>query len=110
MQLYEKHRPRTLNDVAGHQDVVASLKAVTSRPDWDRDVFWIQGDSGLGKTTLAQILANRVCSDSFDVEEIDGVNCTVDAVRELQDRFSLCSRGDSGWRAAIINEAHAMTE
>ena len=107
MQLYEKYRPRQLEDFIGQPKSIAAIKRIMSRPDWDRDAFWIQGPSGTGKTSLAWIVANQVAHD-FDIIELDGDKCSVQAVREIAQNISLCSMFGK-WRVWIVNEAHAMS-
>ena len=107
MQLYEKYRPKTLENFIGQPKITQALKRIMSRPDWDRDAFWIQGPSGTGKTSLAWIVALQVAND-FDITELDGDKCTVQAVRELEQNFTLSSMF-GGWKAVIVNEAHAMS-
>ncbi len=110
MQLYEKWRPRKLAEVVGHEAAMETLRRIMGRPGWDRDAFWISGGPGIGKTSIAQALAAEVGSppDSFGYEELDGERCTVDEVRNLQERMERC-RLFSDWRVAVVNEAHSMT-
>ena len=82
MQLYERYRPTSLNEFIGQPKVKTALKRITDRSDWDRDAFWIQGPSGTGKTSLAWIIASQVAND-FDVAELDGDKCSVQAVRDI---------------------------
>lgn len=108
MQLHEKHRPTTLDDVAGHDKPVAILKKMLASPHWDRDAIWIQGPSGTGKTTLANILASARCDDR-DIKHVAGVDCTVEEVEQIKYESCLGTWGESGWKAFIIDEANAMS-
>ena len=106
MQLYEKYRPQSLSEFIGQDKVKTQLARLTGRAGWDRDVIWIQGPSGTGKTTLAWILAHRVATDLFIVE-LDGDKCNIQAVRELEATLCLCA--PDSWRVVIVNEAHGMS-
>lgn len=107
MQLYEQYRPQSFNEFIGQDKVKRQLEVITSRPQWDRDVFWIQGMSGTGKTSLAWIMAKQVAQELF-IKELDGHKCDVEAVDELSHDLCLMASGGS-WRVVIVNEAHAMT-
>ena len=107
MQLYEKYRPNTLADFVGQPKVIKSLQTITQRHGWDRDAIWIQGPSGTGKTSLAWIIANQVAHD-FDITELDGDKCSVQAVRDIEQNIGIRSMFNS-WRVWIVNEAHAMS-
>jgi len=106
MQLYEKYRPKKIEDFIGQETIKKRLARITSRTDWDRDAFWIQGPSGTGKTTLAWIIALQVAKEFF-VVEMDGDKCNVESVRQLEQ--DLWITAPDSWRVIIINEAHAMT-
>lgn len=108
MQLHEKYRPKTLADMAGQVEAVALIRRIVGRPGWDGDAFWITGPSGSGKTTLANVLATTY-ADPFDIQDLTGAKCDIDAVRELEQTLNLASFGPKGWRAVIVNEAQAMT-
>ena len=106
MQLYEKYRPRTLSDFIGQDKVKKQVSHLMARSGWDRDALWVQGPSGVGKTSLAWIIARQVAQELFIIE-LDGDKCKVETVRELENTLML-SAPDS-WRVVIVNEAHAMT-
>ena len=107
MQLYEKYRPQSLNDFIGQDKIKNQITRLTNRPGWDRDAIWLQGPSGTGKTSLAWIIASQVAND-FDVNELDGDKCSIQAVRGIEANMGLCSMF-GGWRVWIVNEAHAMS-
>ena len=107
MQLYEKYRPKALDDFIGQCKVKRQLQAIMKRPGFDRDAFWIQGVSGTGKTSLAWIIARQL-ADDFEIQEIDGDDCSVQKVREIEQNISMCPMIGT-WRVWIINEAHAIT-
>jgi len=107
MQLYEKYRPKSLDEFIGQPKIKKQLQAMMSRDSWDRDALWLQGPSGTGKTSLAWIVA-KAKANEFDIEELDGDKCNVQAVRELERSLNLTSMfGD--WKVVIVNEAHAMS-
>lgn len=108
MQLYEKYRPESLNDFIGQQKIKKQLSIILQRNGWDRDVFWIQGPSGTGKTSLAWIIARQLAHD-FDIIEMDGDKCTAQAVRDIERHINLCSMFGK-WKVWIVNEAHAMNK
>ena len=107
MNLAEKYRPRSLDEFVGQPKAQKILERVVSRPDFDGDAFYLVGPSGTGKSSLAWIIA-RMFADDFDIHELDGERCTVDAVRQAADlmRYSTLS---GRFRVWIVNEAQAMT-
>lgn len=54
--LYHKYRPRRFNEIAGHKEVVASIRKAMSNPDRPQ-VYLLAGSTGTGKTTCARIMA-----------------------------------------------------
>lgn len=107
MQLYEKYRPTDFDSFIGQDKIKRQITMLTNRPEWDRDALFLQGQSGVGKTTLAWIIARQV-SDDFNIIELDGDKCSVQAVRDLEINFGLSSMFGA-WKVVIVNEAHAMT-
>ena len=107
MQLYEKYRPRHLDDVIGQEKAVKILHRLMARDDWDRDALWIEGPSGTGKTSLALAVANELGADRHNVHEIDGDKLDKATRDDLEQRFQYAAWGN-GVRVIVVNEAHAI--
>ena len=106
MNLSEQYRPRTLSDLIGQPKAVKVVERIAERGIGGR-AFWISGGSGIGKTTLARIIAGMM-ADPFYVAEYDSADdftsAHVDRMRETMHLYSL----GKGGRAWIINEAHGL--
>lgn len=109
MQLYEKHRPKTLDDFIGQKKFKKQLKFFMSRPDGDRDAVWIEGPSGVGKTSLAWIIANHVVETDLSVLEFNGNYCDKKWLKDIYYSIGL-SAPKGKWKVYIINECHAMSK
>lgn len=106
--LHEQYRPTKWDEYVGNAKAVANVRRIISRPNYTGGAFWVDGPSGIGKTSLAWLAARDLVGSEFDIEEIDGDSCSVDRVRELADAIRYRPLGGR-FRAVIINEAHAMT-
>ena len=58
MRLYEKYRPKTLEEVVGQENAKKQIE-IALRSGWGGKAYWISGASGTGKTTLTRILGQR---------------------------------------------------
>ncbi len=67
--LYEQYRPKGWDDVIGQDKAVRRAQAIASRGYGGR-AFWISGASGVGKTTIAYILAGQVADPEY-IQELD---------------------------------------
>ncbi len=105
----EKYRPKCWADVLGQDLIVKRLQKIIERPAFDGSAFWLQGASGTGKTSLAWIIARAKCDNDFDIFHLNGDRCNVDEVRAMAATFQLASWGAGGWKALIVDEAHAMS-
>jgi len=95
--------------VIGQGGAVATIRRLIGRRGFDRGALWIEGDTGIGKTAIAQATARALKCDRWATIEIDGDACGVERVRELTDTIGLgVLGGGDGWRVYIVNEAHAM--
>ena len=124
-----KHRPMTFDEVSGQPHVVRTLtNALTSGRTAHAYLF--SGMRGVGKTTMARILAKALNCDqgptarpcltcpscveisrgsSFDVMEIDGASSnSVDDVREMRETIRTAPARDS-YRIYIIDEVHMLS-
>ena len=104
-QLYEQYRPQTFADVIGQDKVLAKIRTLAKRGLAGR-AYWISGQSGTGKTTIARLIAGEV-ADDWCTEEIDASDLTPARVRDLERRMALKGMGKGGL-AFIVNEAHGL--
>lgn len=106
MNLHEQYRPKTFADVVGQEKPLSKLARLGQRGLAGR-AYWISGQSGTGKTTIARLIASEV-ADDFCTEEIDAADCTPARLRDLERSIQCRALGQrDGW-AIIVNEAHGL--
>jgi DNA polymerase III gamma/tau subunit len=104
--LYEQFRPSTWNQLVGQDKLVKRLSLLRRRGLVGR-VFWITGDSGTGKTTVARLVAGNIADDDA-VIEIDAQDMGIDRVREFERLCQVRPLG-KGCHVFIVNEAHGLS-
>lgn len=104
--LFEQYRPAVWADVIGQSKTIAKIAALRRRGLGGR-AFWITGQSGTGKTTIARLLAAEV-ADPFCMIEIDAGDLTAERMREIQGLQHYYGWGSKPGRAFIVNEAHGL--
>ena len=107
MQLHEQHRPTGWSDVTGQDKVIRKVDVLRKRGLAGR-AYWLSGQSGTGKTTIARLIAAEI-ADEFGIDEIDAQHCTPARIAELE-RSCRCRPFGKGGRAIIINEAHGLSK
>ncbi len=109
METYHtKYRPTTFDAVRGQKEVVQSIIQALDRASCR--AFILSGPSGVGKTTLARIIASHVgCLDS-NLYEVDAATHTgIDAMRDVC--VGLIYRGlGTPQKVMIIDEAHGLSK
>src|SRR5579872_912555 len=135
LSLARKYRPRTFADVAVQTHVSNTLRGAIARGRVAHG-YLLCGPRGVGKTTLARVLAmalncerrgdpaldgepcgecascRRIWSGaaSLDVVEIDAAsNRGVDDARDLRERAMYAPSGDEQYKVYIVDEAHMLT-
>ena len=105
--LYEKYRPRTWSDVVGQDAAVSKLLSLRDRVGFGGQVFYITGQSGQGKTTIARLIGAEV-ADDIGTFEIGGPKCTADFLDHVEQLTTGRAIGGRGW-AIIVNEVQSFT-
>jgi len=109
MSLATKHRPATLEDVAGNEQTIKSLQAILARKKGDiQHAFLFAGPSGCGKTTLARIVAAELQCTGRDYTEVDtGQFRGIDTIREIRSNM-IYKPLESTCRIWLLDECHML--
>jgi DNA polymerase III gamma/tau subunit len=108
-ELYKKYRPKTLDEVIGQDSVVDTLKGLIEDEKIPHTIM-LTGPSGVGKTTIARILAEHVGCHKNDFFEI---NCAdeggIEMVRSIRQRMGLAPMGGGKSRAWLFDEFQSLS-
>ncbi len=105
--LFEQYRPKTFDEVIGQDKAIQKIETIGKRGLTGR-AFWLSGQSGTGKTTLARIIAHTVADDIY-IDEIDAGQANPAKLGELERTLYTLAWGRGG-KCIIINEAHGLSK
>ncbi|MBK9593217.1 MAG: replication-associated recombination protein A [Crocinitomicaceae bacterium] len=106
--LAERMRPRTLADYIGQQHILgenSGLRKAINSGNIPSMILW--GPPGVGKTTLAQIIANTV---KRPFHALSAVNSGVKDIREIIDKVNNTGLFGSGNAILFIDEIHRFSK
>ncbi len=109
MELYRKYRPTELKEVVGQKDAVSVLYGWVKNKTVPHAIL-LDGPTGVGKSTLARIVAKELGADSqFMCREL---NVSADRGMEMVDALSEDLQGNifGGNRVWILEEAQGITK
>lgn len=108
--LHIKYRPTKLSSVIGQPLVIKSLQSILAlKPNLPHS-YLFTGPSGVGKTTLARIMARRIGATHQNIVEIDAA--THSGIDDMRGIIKLSAYEGLGTKqkAYIIDECHALSK
>ena len=114
--LYRKYRPTTFKEAVGQEAVIKTLSEAISSGRISH-AYLFSGSRGVGKTSIARILAHEVNQLPYDPEavhldiiEIDAAsNRRIDEIRDLREKVHI-TPASAKYKVYIIDEVHMLTK
>ena len=107
--LYRKYRPHTFAEVIGQDAVVKTLEAAVAAGK-PAHAYIFSGGRGIGKTSLARILASALQVTEKDVYEIDAASHNgVDEIRMLREG-AMTLPLESPYKVYVLDEVHMLSK
>jgi DNA polymerase III subunit gamma/tau len=107
--LYRKYRPSNFGEVMGQEHIVSVIeKSIKNKKVAHAYLF--SGSRGIGKTSIARILAKELSTHPDDIYEMDAAsNRGIDEIRAIRDAVNTLPY-HSLYKIYIIDEVHMLTK
>ncbi len=103
------YRPSKLSDVVGQDSVIRTLEQMYKKGTLP-STFLLYGGAGLGKTTVARIIAKLFGCDPVNILEINAANNTgINDMRTIIKFMEYPAIGSNPTKVIIIDEAHRIS-
>ena len=114
--LYRKYRSKTFSDVIGQEHITNTLERSIAN-DRISHAYLFSGPRGVGKTSVARILAYLINDFKYDGEDsnyLDIIELDAASNRKIEDMKQLIDRvwlapSDGKYKVFIIDEVHMLT-
>lgn len=114
--LYRKYRSKSLKEVVGQEHITKTLENALKQSEISH-AYLFTGPKGVGKTSVARILAHEVNGFAYDdqtthldIIEIDAAsNRRIDEIRDLRDKIHTAPTSGK-YKVYIIDEIHMLTK
>ena len=107
-ELYKVHRPKSFNQVVGQDAAIKTLSKLGQSGKMPHALLFT-GASGVGKTTIARILKDKLnCSDADYVEKNASEQRGIDTIREIKSKMVL-SPLMGKVKVYVIDECQSLT-
>ncbi len=113
--LYRKYRSKSLDEIVGQKHITQTLTNALKNGQISH-AYLFTGPRGVGKTSVARILAHAVNNlpythenNHIDIIEIDAAsNRRIDEIRDLRDKVNITPTS-AKYKVYIIDEVHMLT-
>lgn len=106
MRWSEKYRPKTLDEVIGQEDTIASIKSNVAKGS--HPMYLFHGISGVGKTTVAHLTAQAIFGDDWKRRFIEFNASDARGIEDVRNKYKRLA-ASQGRRMVYLSEFDQMT-